>query len=130
MSYENINGRQTVPAAGDFATTSAQFQFLVLDSNARATIAAGGGTPILGVLYNEPGAQDRGCEIPVEGSIVKVKAGSAITKGQRVTSDSAGKGTAFTVGTSHYAGIAMETVTTANQICSILFRPGWEIIPA
>lgn len=52
--------------------------------------------------------------IALAGSIVKVKSGGAISAGDRITSDSAGKGVATTTDKQHYAGIAIENAASGD----------------
>ena len=78
-------------------------------------IAAAATAPLEVLLEGANGATTETTgTIALAGSIVKVKSGGAISAGDRITSDSAGKGVATTTDKQHYAGIAIENAASGD----------------
>lgn len=89
MAYETPVLDMTFPASADLSTK--QFLATDLDANGRVIIVAAAGSRVLGVLQDKPTAIDQGCQIRLAG-ITKMISGGAITVGDLVASDNAGKG--------------------------------------
>jgi hypothetical protein len=58
--------------------------------------------------------------IALPGSIVKVESGGGISAGDKITSDSNGKGVATTTDKNHVAGIAFENATSGDTFLMIV----------
>jgi hypothetical protein len=127
----------SLEASGDLSTK--QYHFFEIDTNGQVAIIAAAGKHAVGVLYDDPSAAGRACQVATgSGTIMKVIAGGTIAKGDRVTSDSSGKATAsITTGRtntsdagaandpligSHINGIALDA-GVLNDIIRILFQP-------
>jgi len=98
---------------------AAQFLFAVDDGAGNAAVNAVLGGPSVGVIQNDPAANEA-TSLMVYG-ISKVVAGAAIASGALVSSDASGRAiTQPGVAPNHQLGIAWEAATAAGQIISVL----------
>lgn len=97
-----------------------QHCFVTLSAADTANMCGAGAT-ILGVLQNKPAAAGRACEIRRAG-ISKLTAGETLAVGDKLKSDSAGRGVTASTG-NMYGGICLE-VATVGKTTSILIEIG------
>jgi len=118
MSHEENQARFSLPAAADLSAK--QYYAVIVDSSGNAAVA-GAGERACGVLQNAPAAAGRAAAIAY-GGVTKVVCGGAVTIGNPVAVDSAGKIVAETTGDAWTVGIALET-GTSGKIISMLLQP-------
>lgn len=119
MAIENLSfviGH--LAAAADYSTTG-QYRGMVASTaaNHTAVLASVAGQSIIGVLRNEPESGEA-CEI-VESGIAKVILGGTVTRGDRLSVNSAG---AFVTasGSGSIAGIALESGASGNIVSMLI----------
>ena len=93
-------------AAADLSAK--QHLFMKLSAADTANVA-GAGEAIIGILQNKPAVAGRACEIRRLG-VSKITAGGTIAAGDKLKSDSAGRGVAASTG-DLYGGICLEGAT-------------------
>lgn len=109
-------GSVTLEAGGDLS--AAQFTFVELASDGQVDQVASAGGDAVGVLLNDPAAAGRAAEVAIMG-IAKVKAGAALTAGDRVQSDASGK--AITAASGDIVlGRALDTAAAADELIRVL----------
>jgi hypothetical protein len=121
MAVQDLSNVQTYPAGADLS--SYQHYIMTLDTNGRVNVAAGAGTPLVGVLLNKPAATGRAAEIAGPGCIAKVIAGGAINEGDWITSDSAGKATATTTAGDEVLGFAKTAASASGDLFEVVVSP-------
>ena len=115
----------TFPASGDLS--HGQFRAVVINSSGQVALAAGGGTPLVGVLMNKPAATGRAAEVAIPGSEVKIEAGTAIVPGEMLVSNANGQVLPKGSGTAFILGIATQAASGSGAIAGVLVNPGWVI---
>ena len=108
----------TLPASGDLS--SSQYYFGAINTSGQVA-ACGDGAKADGVIYNDPAAAGRATALAITGRM-KVVAGSAVTVGDDVSSDSSGRAVPVVSG-DFTLGTAIEAATAAGDIISVLFQP-------
>lgn len=112
-------------ADSNYATTG-QYLFVKVNGATQVGTTSATTDTIVGVMQNKPGSL-QAAAVRVLG-VSKLVAGGALTAGSLISTDAAGKGTmvAVATGTTQYSvGIALDTVTAANQLVSVLMtHPG------
>jgi hypothetical protein len=119
----------TLLAAADLSAS--QFFGVKIDANGRAALATAG--DVVGIVQNDPDALDKAATVCVHG-LSKAVAGGNIARGDKVTTDAAGKIVAATSGRtntgdagaandpligSYVLGIALEPAA-ANEVFEVL----------
>lgn len=106
----------SVPASADHSAN--QFRFMKLSSGLAAL--CGDGEASIGVLQNKPSAANQPAAIaPIDGSIVKVVAGAAVSVDAKVCSDASGRAVATATG-KHHLGMALEAASGAGVIFKVM----------
>lgn len=106
----------SMPAAGDLSAK--QFLFMAVDANGRIDIS-GAGADAIGVLQDKPAAIDRPGQVAVEG-VSKVVCGAAVTAGNKVSSDAAGKAIPTSGSGKHVLGTARTTTANSGEIVEVV----------
>ena len=119
MAYEIPGFSFTLPAAADLSAT--QFRFVNVDGSGKAAVPAAGGR-VCGVRNNKPKANE--AATIVNSGISIVEAGGAITVGDDVATDNAGRAVAAAGATTIVAGIALETASGAGIKIAVLLAGG------
>lgn len=122
MAFETNVYTMTLPAHDDLS--GSQYLCITVNGTSGNADVAGAGAKCIGVLQNEP-STGQAASVRVMG-ITKAISGAAVTVGDAVASDAAGKvvtqaTTAVTV------GVALEAAGGADEIISVLLLPGGEI---
>jgi hypothetical protein len=119
MAFENA--KLVVPsltASGDLSAS--QHLAVYIDGSGEVAVQTTPGDPVDGVLQDKPTAQGRSASVATAG-VSKCVSGGAVTAGQLLAADSAGKVTL--AGSGDYAfGRALETVAGADQLVSVLLQ--------
>lgn len=120
MAYENVvAGPVGLVADSDL---SAKQYYIMKVSAAGKVDVCGDGELMIGVLQNKPSADGMGATLAGVGSVSKVVAGAAITAGDKVASDSAGKAVTAADG-DWMLGIALDTVANDAEIVTVYICP-------
>ena len=85
-----------------------------VNNDASFVLAADASKPYLGVLEDNPRAAEPGNIQSNRGASAKVLAGGTVTRGDKIMSDSNGRGVTLTSGGHHGIGIAVESATVGN----------------
>jgi hypothetical protein len=121
MAFD-ISGVDITLEAG--ADLSAKQYFLVAIASDGQIDPAGDGANVDGVLQNDPDDAGKAATVRISG-VSKVVCGAAITKGDKVASDAAGK--AVTAASSdRVIGRALQTTTADGQILAVLLKVAGE----
>jgi len=81
------------PSAADYSTTSYEGYAMKIDTAGRAAVQASAGGEGIGVLVANPtlpAAVDEAASVATFGQTVKVRIGAAVTRGDKLSIDSAG----------------------------------------
>lgn len=118
MAYEIPGFSFTVPAST--GVTGTQFRFVSIDGNGEAVFTAGAGA--IGVMTNKPDGDGIAATIVRDG-IVKVQAaGSTVSQGDLVTSDSSGRASAGT-STNALGRVVAGSSGSTDRVLSVLLGP-------
>ena len=111
-----------IKAAADYSAATAQYRFVAIDSSGAAVLAsAAGQRGIVGVLQDTPASGDPA--LVAESGVTKVRAGGALTAGNKIITDATGQGIpASAVSTNHIQGYALETVAGAGSLFAMVLR--------
>lgn len=121
MAYEeNLHVLGSLTAAADLS--GSQYCAVKVTGVNAVNITTAVSDFAVGILQNAP-VSGGPAQIAREG-ITKVKVGAGVTAGDRLTSDGSGRAILTVTGGQRYFGIALETVTTANQLVSVLLVNG------
>jgi hypothetical protein len=123
MAFESLFRGLTIPAGSDLS--SSQFFFMIINSSGRLAIPAGAGDPVDGVLQDKPDAAGVAGALAFDG-VSKVEAGAAVSVGDLVQSDAAGKAIPALSGT-HAAGKAITAAAADGEVISVLLLPIGEL---
>lgn len=86
-------------------------------ANADSFVLASGITvPVLGVIGDTPKAGQSGQLDSVDGTVVKVLSGGAISIGNRLVPDSSGRAVAISTTPAYVFAVALEAATAAGQL--------------
>lgn len=96
-----------------------QYHFVKVTGVHQVGIADGDDTNVIGVLQNKPQFTGNAATVGLRG-VSKVVADKAITAGAAVYSSSDGQATDASAGGGNKAGYALNTVTAAGQLVSVL----------
>lgn len=108
----------TVPAGSDLSAK----QYYFMDVTTGKLALAGAGTRVVGVLDNDPDAEDKPGTLQISG-VARVLAGGTITSGAGVAAASTGKAEAAT-GSAFVVGISVSAATvSAGEYCEVLLTP-------
>lgn len=124
-TYEKKLGVGSLIAGADLSTKN-HYLAKVDTSAENQLVLAGAGELVAGVIGNKPAAGE-----PVEldvGIILQVVAGAAVSVGDELTPDSAGKAVTAVTGNRTF-GQALEAATADGQEIRVLMTPG-ETVPA
>lgn len=119
MAFEQILQSITIEAGADLSTKQNLFHTIAADGQIDPT---GDGLLADGVLQNNPNAAGQPANLAVAG-ISKVTAGAAITRGDLVASDSAGKAKTA-VSTNEILGRALAAALADGDIIPVLLKLG------
>lgn len=120
MAYEDLGKCVTLEAGSDLSASQYCFVSLASDGQFDAT---GDGAEADGVLQDDPSAAGRQGQVMVGIGVTKIKAGAAVSVGDNVASDSTGRGVTAVSG-DKIMGVALEAAANANEIFTMLFKPG------
>lgn len=122
MAYFESIKRFTLPANADLS--SYQYYLVDVNSSGNAAVVASQGAKCVGVLLNDPSEAGAACEIAdiAGGGVCKIKAASAITCGDEVTSSANGR--IETAASSDVViGRALEAAAAADIVISVKLGP-------
>jgi hypothetical protein len=112
----------TQEAAADLSSN--QFCFLKKTTVAqRVDVSTLHSDPVVGVLQNKPNRVGSAATIVVDG-ITRIVASAAITAGDKLKPTTGGQAVATTTSGDEYYGIALDTVSTAGNIVTMLLSHG------
>jgi len=111
----------TLPAAGDLSSN--QFRGVMIDDAGRIAVQSGTTTPFIGILMNKPAAIDRGAEVAIRGSIVKMEAGAAINERDAISGVAGGRGSATTDNNEYIVGRAVTPAAASADLFEIEVAP-------
>jgi len=105
--------------------SSHQYCFMYSDTDSQLLHATGDTSDIIGILQDDPDTAGKGALLGYGGISKLVVDGNAgaIAAGDRLTSDSEGKGVVTTTDTKTYGAIALEASTAAGDIIQVLITP-------
>ena len=106
--------------------SSHQYCFVYADTDGQLLHSVNATGMILGVLQDDPDAAGEGALLGISGISKLVVDGNAgaIATGDKLTSDSEGKGIKTTTDKNVYGAIALEASTAAGDIIQALVTPG------
>lgn len=104
--------------SGASLATSAQWRFGKVNSSGKVIVCSSTGEQAVGVICGNPDAADKAVPVQV-GGIAKIEAGAAITAGDKVMTDTAGRAITHT-GTNNVLGVAMEAASGAGDRISVV----------
>lgn len=113
-----IEAHQSVTLEAGSDLSAGQFRFVLVASDGQVDLVASAGGDADGVLLNKPDAAGRAAEVAVSG-IVKVVSGAAVTRGDKVQSDAAGRALTAASG-DHVLGKALTSSGAAGQLIEVL----------
>ncbi len=116
MAVESRIWDESFESAADH--TAKQFFIVKLDSTAKIVLAAAAGDLLLGVLQNDPNT-GQAAQVRILG-ITKAVAGAAITLGDEVISDTAGKVISTAAAGDRILGQALEAAAADGDVISVL----------
>lgn len=116
MAIESRVWDESYDAAVDLSAK--QYFIVKLDANGRIVLAAAAGDTLLGILQNDPSALGRPGTVRQLG-ISKAVAGAAITLGDEVISDGAGKVISTATAGDRILGVALEAAAADGDVISI-----------
>lgn len=120
MAYQGNLKTISRPAAADLAAS--QYRFIKSNGAGKVTPATVAGEAVLGVLQNDPIA-DEAATIAIDGSITKIVAGGVVGVDAQITTDNQGRAVAAATGNLIH-GIAQNAAGGAGEIISVLLKPG------
>lgn len=109
-------------AAADYSGATAQYRFGAIDTSGNFVLATSAGQrKIVGVLQDTPASGDPA--LVADAGISKVRAGGALTAGDKIITDATGQGLpASAVSTNHIQGYALETVANAGELFACVLK--------
>ena len=106
-----------LPAAADLSAL--QYRFMLIDSSGNVNKGTGNSTIAIGVLQNKPSAAAQGARVRTNGKS-KLDIGGTVACGDRLTSDSNGKGVVTTTATHLVGAIALTSGVSGDRIEALL----------
>lgn len=121
MAFENlVHQIPGLQAAGDLSTK--QFYIVKKTTTALQVDVCGDGELPIGVLLDKPAAAGRAAAVAGVGSVVRVVSAAAVTAGDKVSSDTAGKAILAQDG-DWMLGIALDTTANAGELVTVYICP-------
>lgn len=117
MAY--LNNLQTVSLEAGADLSAKQYFFVAVAADGQVD-PAGNGANADGVLQNDPDAAGKMADVAIAG-ISKVVAGAAITRGDKVASDAAGKAKTA-VSTNRVLGLALAAAAADGDVFPVLLK--------
>lgn len=117
MAY--LNNLQTVSLEAGADLSAKQYFFVAVAADGQVD-PAGNGANADGVLQNDPDAAGKMADVAIAG-ISKVVAGAAITRGDKVASDAAGKAKTA-VSTNRVLGLALAAAGADGDVIPVLLK--------
>ena len=108
---------QVLTATAGADLSASQFLFVAMAADGKVD-PAGDGVAAMGVLQNNPDAEDKAAAVGYAGKTM-VKAGATIAAGDLLASDADGKAVPATTG-EYILGIAVEAIANADEIGAML----------
>ena len=111
-------GIQDITFKADADLSSAQFYFMCLDADGKASACGENGVSV-GILQNKPDAKDKAALVRTLGTS-KLKMNEACDEGEWLTPTSAGLGEVTDAADEYCGAMALEAATAQNDIIEVL----------
>ena len=111
-------GIQDITFKADADLSSAQFYFMCLDADGKASACGANGVSV-GILQNYPDAEDKAALVRTVGTS-KLKMNEACDEGEWLTSTSTGLGEVTDAADEYCGAMALEAATAQNDIIEVL----------
>lgn len=107
----------SLPAAADLS--GQQHNFVLIAADGRVNVASAATDDIIGILQNKPAAAGRAARVRVAG-VSKLEMGAAVNEGDRLTSDSSGRGVATTTAANTISAMCLVASGAAGDVVKVL----------
>lgn len=113
--YETIANTRTVRIDSDLSGKEGYLVTNDTTDDGVVNLAANAAASLHVLIEGVDGSNEEGVgTVALTGSVVKVKAGGAITAGAKITANASGEGIVTTTDTDNYAGIAKENAASGD----------------
>lgn len=119
MAYMQCAQSITLPVA--LATAISQYRFVTINASGQAALPTANGNAVGVSLDSSSATQDKALPVAIlNGAIIKVTAGAAVSAGDLVATDGQGRAVEATGNATRCLGICKEGVSTAGEVITII----------